>query len=197
MPFRIILRQWTDADLTPFAEMNADPEVMRYFPRLQTLEESKESMQRQRTLLDERGWGWWAVEVEGRFAGFTGLAVPRFSAPFTPCVEIGWRLRREYWGRSIAFAAARAAEAYAFAELKLPEMLTFTAAINVPSRRLMERLGYQRNPAEDFLHPSLAQDSPICLHVLYRKSAPIVNPAKALNSAPLDGRIPTAQIRRP
>jgi len=194
MPIPILLRQWTDADLTPFAEMNADPEVMRYFPRIQTWEESKESMQRQRTLLDQRGWGWWVVEVEGKFAGFTGLAVPRFSAPFTPCIEIGWRFRREYWGRSIAFAAARAAEAYAFKELKLPEMLTFTAAINSPSRRLMERLGYQRNPAEDFLHPSLAQDCLICLHVLYRKLAHTADAARSFGSEPTDPQVPIAQI---
>ena len=117
------------------------------------------------------------VEVDGRFAGFTGLAVPRFSAPFMPCVEIGWRLQREFWGRGIAFAAARQAEAFAFEQLRLAELVSFTAAINLRSRRLMERLGFTRRAEEDFLHPSIEAGSPIQLHVLYRKPNP--HPASA------------------
>lgn len=166
----ILLRQWKDDDLTPFAQMNADAEVMKYFPNLLTLEESKDFLHRMRARIDERGWGLWAVEVDGAFAGFTGLNEPKFTAHFTPCVEIGWRFRREYWSRSIAYAAAQAAEAFAFETLKLPELVTFTAAINTRSRRLMERLGFSRNERDDFQHPSLPEDSPLSHHVLYRKS---------------------------
>ena len=165
----VSLRPWRDDDLAPYAAMNADPEVMRYFPKLLSAAESRESYLRQRGLLEERGWGLWVVEVDGAFAGFTGLAVPRFAAPFLPCVEIGWRLRREYWGRGIACAAARQAEHYAFAELKLDELVSFTAAINTPSIRLMERLGFARDLRGDFWHPALPADSPLRLHVLYRK----------------------------
>lgn len=99
---QLTLRQWRDSDLEPYAAMNADPEVMRYFPALLSHEESAASLERMRRAIDDRGWGQWAVEVDGAFAGFTGLSVPGFSAPFTPCVEIGWRLRREFWGRSLA-----------------------------------------------------------------------------------------------
>lgn len=113
---QITLRQWTDSDLAGFAAMNADPEVMRFFISPLTYEQSREAMNWFRKGIDERGWGLWAVEVEGKFAGFTGLSEPSFDAHFTPCVEIGWRLRREYWGRSIAYAASRKAEDYAFAE---------------------------------------------------------------------------------
>jgi RimJ/RimL family protein N-acetyltransferase len=165
----IILRQWEDEDLEPFAAMNADEEVMRFFPKLLTKEESKESFMRARACIDEQGWGFWAVEVDGVFAGFTGLAEPKFTAHFTPCVEIGWRFRREYWGRSIAYSAALAAESFAFEKLNLPDLVSFTAAINTRSQRLMERLGFSRNEKEDFQHPSLSEDSPLRLHVLYRK----------------------------
>ncbi|MGH3423008.1 MAG: GNAT family N-acetyltransferase [Streptosporangiaceae bacterium] len=169
---QIVLRQWRDDDLEPYAAMNADPVVMEFFPGLLTRDESAESLARQRALIAGRGWGLWVVEVDGAFAGFTGLAVPRFTAAFTPCVEIGWRLRREFWGRGIAFAAATAARNHAFTALQLPDLVSFTAAINVRSRRLMQRLGFRRNENEDFLHPSLDPGSPLCLHVLYRLARP-------------------------
>ena len=155
--------------MPPYAAMNADAEVMRYFPQTLSLEESRESLHRLRAGIAERGWGLWAVEVDGVFAGFTGLAVPRFAAPFQPCVEIGWRFRREFWGRSIAYRAALLAQAYAFEQLALTELVSFTAVANAPSRRLMERLGFVHSVAEDFLHPALPADSPLRLHVLYRK----------------------------
>ncbi|HVU23908.1 MAG TPA: GNAT family N-acetyltransferase [Opitutus sp.] len=167
-----ILRQWRDEDLAPYAAMNADPEVMRHFPAALSFERSRESFERLRAGIAQRGWGLWAVEIGGAFAGFTGIAEPRFTAPFTPCVEIGWRFRREYWGRGLAFVAARLAERYAFETLRLRELVSFTAAGNDRSRRLMERLGFTRDPREDFLHPQLPADSPLRLHVLYRKPNP-------------------------
>ena len=113
--------------------------------------------------------GLWAVEVDGAFAGFTGLAETNFKAHFTPCIEIGWRFRREFWGRGIAYSAALAAESFAFQNLKLSELVSFTAAINARSRRLMERLGFTRKESDDFAHPSIAEDNVLRLHVLYRK----------------------------
>lgn len=151
--------------------MNADPEVMRFFPATLSAEESRAFYFRIRSKLETRGWGLWAVEADGRFAGFTGLAEPAFQAPFTPCVEIGWRLRREFWGRGVAFAAATQAVDHAFTRLRLPELVSFTSVHNLRSRALMERLGFTRNPLEDFGHPSLQADSPLRHHVLYRRSA--------------------------
>lgn len=165
----IVLREWRDEDLEPFAAMNADAEVMAFFPQPLTPAESALLLRSIRERLAERGWGLWAVEVDGAFAGFTGLAQPRFAAHFTPCVEIGWRFRREYWGRGIAHAAALQAEAFAFEQLQLPELVSFTAASNTRSRRLMERLGFTRDERDDFLHPSLPEGSPLRPHVLYRK----------------------------
>lgn len=165
----VYLRQWQDRDLPRFAEMNADPEVMRYFLKPLSVEESSAAMDRFGAGIAERGWGLWAVEVEGEFAGFTGLSVPGFVADFTPCIEIGWRFRREYWGRGIAYAAARQAEAFAFVQLGLPELVSFTTESNLLSRRLMERLGFSRNPTEDFAHPLVPEGHPLIHHVLYRK----------------------------
>ena len=165
------MRPWKQADLEPFTEMNADAEVMRNFLAPQTAAESRVAFDRCRRAIDARGWGLWAVEVEGAFAGFTGLSEPTFTAHFTPCVEIGWRFRREYWGRSIAFAAAQQAERYAFEVLRLEELVSFTTETNLRSRRLMERLGFGRDPVDDFWHPMVPADHPLCRHVLYRKRA--------------------------
>ncbi len=166
---QVQLRQWKDSDLDGFAAMNADAEVMRYFAAPLSAEESRAAMSRFRQGIETRGWGLWAVGVEGEFAGFTGLSEPTFSAHFTPCVEIGWRLRREYWGRGVAFAAAQQAERYAFEVLGLEELVSFTTEANLRSRRLMERLGFVHDPGEDFWHPRMAREHPLCRHVLYRK----------------------------
>lgn len=168
---RILLRQWRDADLEPFAAINADAEVMRHFSAPLAREESAALFDRLRRGIDECGWGLWAVEVEGRFAGFTGLSVPRFQAAFTPCVEVGWRLGREFWGRSLAYRAALEALQFGFGTLHLEEIVSFTACGNARSRRLMERLGFSHNPRDDFDHPSLPEGHPLRRHVLYRKKA--------------------------
>ena len=169
---QVQLRQWMDADLDGFAAMNADAEVMRYFLAPLSAEESRHSLQRFRQAIDERGWGLWAVEVDGAFAGFAGLSEPTFAAHFTPCVEIGWRFRREYWGRGIAFAAAQKAEHYAFTVLGLDQLVSFTTEANLRSRRLMERLGFARDSSDDFWHPKIAAGHPLGRHVLYRKTKP-------------------------
>jgi RimJ/RimL family protein N-acetyltransferase len=167
---RLILRPWRDEDLGPFATMNADPEVMRHFPSTLGRAESDAMVGRVRDAFAMRGFGNWAVEVPGvtSFAGFIGLSVPRFEAHFTPCVEIGWRLSSACWGKGYATEGARAALAFGFGTLKLPEIVSFTVVGNQPSRRVMERLGMQRDPADDFDHPAIAEGHPMRRHVLYR-----------------------------
>jgi RimJ/RimL family protein N-acetyltransferase len=167
----LILRQWKDSDLGPYTAMNADLEVMRHFPALLTPAESAASFKRLRGAIAERGWGLWAVEVDGVFAGFTGLNIPTFSAHFTPCTEIGWRFRREFWGRGLATRAAQEALAFGFGVLKLSEIVSFTAATNVRSWRLMERLGFERDVSGDFDHPAIPEGHVLRRHRLYRKSA--------------------------
>jgi ribosomal-protein-alanine N-acetyltransferase len=169
---RLLLRRWRDEDRAPFAAMSADPEVMRYFPKLLSREESDALIENQGALLELRGWGLWAVEVVGGapFVGFVGLAEPQFDAHFTPCVEVGWRLAREHWGRGYATEAARAVVAFGFDELALDEIVALTTAANVHSRRVMDRLGMTHDQTDDFEHPMLPEGHPIRPHVLYRLS---------------------------
>jgi RimJ/RimL family protein N-acetyltransferase len=168
-PPSLTLRQWRDDDLEPFAEMSVDPEVMRYLPSPLTRDEAAATIARLRAAIAERGWGLWAVDVEGELAGWTGLNPPSWTAHFTPCVEVGWRLRRKFWGRGIATAAAREAVRYGFENLQLPEIVSFTVLANERSWRVMERLGFTRDPAEDFDHPRLPEGHPLRRHILYRK----------------------------
>jgi RimJ/RimL family protein N-acetyltransferase len=169
---RLVLRQWREEDLEPFATLNADPETMRYFVAPPTRAESDALAERSRRQIDDEGWGLWAVEVAGgpSFIGFVGLARPSFEAHFTPAVEVGWRLAREHWGHGYATEAGRAALAHGFEELGLREIVSFTSLLNEPSWRVMERLGMARDPADDFEHPRVPVGHPLRLHVLYRLS---------------------------
>ena len=118
----------------------------------------------------EHGFGLWAIEIPNvaPFVGFAGLDVARFSAPFTPSVEVGWRLAYEHWGRGYATEAARLALGYGFGTLALSEIVSFTSVTNHRSRAVMERLGMHRDPAEDFDYPSFPEGHPLRRHVLYR-----------------------------
>jgi RimJ/RimL family protein N-acetyltransferase len=169
---RLLLRDWREEDLERFARMNADPHVMEYFPSRLSRRESDELAARFRAKWDEHGFGPWAVEVPGvtALAGFVGLSVPSFAAPFTPCVEVGWRLAHEYWGHGYATEAARAALACGFEQLHLPEIVSFTVPANVRSIHVMEKLGMRRSPSEDFDHPKIPPDHPLRGHLLYRLS---------------------------
>jgi ribosomal-protein-alanine N-acetyltransferase len=167
---RLVLRPWRDADCAPFAALNADPRVMQFFPRALTRAESEALVGRIRDHFVRHGFGLWAVEAPGvaEFAGFVGLSVPSFEARFTPCVEVGWRLAREHWGRGYATEGARAAVAFGFGDAGLDEIVSFTVPANLPSRRVMERLGMTRSPDDDFEHPFLPAGHPLRHHVLYR-----------------------------
>jgi RimJ/RimL family protein N-acetyltransferase len=167
---RLLLRTWRPADLEPFAAMNADAQVRRYFPSVLSRAESDASVARIMAHFEERGYGFWAVEIPGitSFAGMVGLAYVTFDAPFAPCVEIGWRLAVPYWGRGYATEAARAALAFGFDALRLNEIVSFTVPDNLPSRRVMERIGMTHRPDEDFDHPSVSERHPLRRHVLYR-----------------------------
>ena len=169
---RLHLRRWRTTDLQPFATLNADPRVMEHFPASLSCEESDALAARIEDHFEQHGFGLWAVEIVNTapFAGFIGLSVPRFEAHFTPCVEIGWRLAAEFWGRGYATEGAQAVVAFGFEQLLLPEIVSFTVPSNVRSRRVMERLGMTRKPADDFNHPALPEGHPLRRHVLYRLS---------------------------
>jgi RimJ/RimL family protein N-acetyltransferase len=156
-----------------FARLNADQVVMRFFPALLSRAESDALADRIEAHFQEHGFGLWAVEIPGlvAFAGYLGLAVPRFQAHFTPCVEIGWRLDAAFWNRGFATEGARAALEFGFETLHLREIVSFTVPSNIASRRVMEKIGMARSPMDDFDHPGLPDGHPLKQHVLYRKSS--------------------------
>lgn len=167
---RLRLRAWRPSDREPFAALNADARVMEFLPGLIAREASDASIDAWQAQFAERGWSNWAVELKetGEFIGFTGLTMPRRALPFTPCVEIGWRLAAKHWGQGYASEAARAALRVGFTQLGLPEIVSFTAVLNRRSQAVMLRIGMHSDPREDFDHPALPATSPLCRHCLYR-----------------------------
>ena len=167
---RLQLRTWCDEDFAPFAALNADPCVMRYYPALLDRGESDALAGRIRARMAEQGSGLWAVSVRNGadFIGFVGLSRPLFETHFTPCVEVGWRLAFEHWGHGYATEAARGALAHAFGPLGLHEVVSMAVPANRRSLAVMRRLGMTRSPSDDFLHPSLPEGHPLQPHVLHR-----------------------------
>lgn len=171
---RLILRPWRDADVEPFAALNADPVVMEHFPALQSRDETAAMVTRIRREMAKIGFSWFAVEVPdvAPFIGFIGLWAPSFEAPFTsiqdPIVEVGWRLAKDHWGRGYASEGARECLRFGFEDLGLKEIVSFTATTNLPSQKVMQRLGMTHDPADDFDHPQLPKGHRLERHVLYR-----------------------------
>ncbi len=166
---RLLLRQWRKEDLSEFALLNADPLVMKYFPKVLSAEESDVLAEKIIKLISERGWGFWAVETINTqsFIGFVGLHEPHYELPVNPCVEIGWRLARKYWGQGYATEAGQASLKCAFNDLELDEVYSFAVVANRKSRAVMERLGL-RDTMSNFEHPVIPEDSPLREHVLYK-----------------------------
>lgn len=168
---RLVLAPWTEQDLAPFAALNADPDVMRYFPKTLTAEESDALVGRLQGMWAEHGYGLAAVRrrEDDAFIGMVGIQkVLNPGFPFAPTVEVGWRLAKAFWRQGYAREAAQAALAHGFDVLGLTEIVAFTAVSNLPSQAVMTSLGMTRNPADDFQHPLLPEDHPLSLHVLYR-----------------------------
>ena len=165
---RLRVRQWRDSDREPFAALNADPRAMEFFPAPLSRAESDVLADRIVAGIDERGWGFWAVEerASGAFVGFVGLSIPRPDLPFSPCVEIGWRLAQQYWGKGYAQEAARGALRVGFEHLGLEEIVSFTAVPNLRSEAVMKRLGMTADGV--FEHPALPEGHALRLHKLYR-----------------------------
>jgi RimJ/RimL family protein N-acetyltransferase len=143
---------------------------MEFFPRPLSSAESNALVDRIEKHFEARGFGLYAAELlaDGEFIGYVGLAAPSFSAHFTPCVEIGWRLDATYWGRGLATEGAREMVRHAFEDLGLESLVSFTVPANIRSRRVMEKLGMTHDATDDFDHPNLAASDPLRRHVLYR-----------------------------
>jgi RimJ/RimL family protein N-acetyltransferase len=166
---RLVLRQWRESDLEPFAKMGRDPRVMEFFPELLSRDSSDAIAAKWHQRIAGRGWGFWAVEITatGEFAGFVGLDVPDTPLPFSPCIEIGWRLAHEHWGKGYATEGASAAVRAGFEQIGLGEIVAYAVVANRRSRSVMEKLG-MRDTGETFDHPKVHAESPLRAHCLYR-----------------------------
>lgn len=167
---RLKMRKWRQEDILPFSKMNSDSQVMEFFPKVLTEKETHDLVQKFEERFSQQGFGFWALELieNGQFIGFTGLNVPAFQTHFTPCVEIGWRIAHEYWGKGLAVEAAQKTIEYGFEVCSLKEIVAFTTLLNMKSRRVMEKLGMTYSPKDDFEHPLLEVEHPLRKHVLYR-----------------------------
>jgi len=171
---RLVLRKWELRDLDGLVEMNADPKVMEFFPAVMSRQDSERMFERLLFKQEKFGFGTPVVEekVTGRFLGLCGLGVPTYPEPlpFDPCVEIGWRLIPDAWGRGVAQEAARIWLRFGFETLQLNEVVSFTSRINWRSEKVMQRLGMFRDASGDFDHPLIEDGHPLKPHVLYRLS---------------------------
>lgn len=167
---RLRLRQWHAADIAPFAAINHDAAVMRWIGAPMTHDQTQAWVGRMQQTWQEHGLGLFVAELRATpgCIGYIGLSIPRFTAHFTPCVEIGWRLASQHWGQGLATEGARAVLAWARDDVHLPAVVSFTTRGNVASQRVMQKIGMQHNPADDFDHPMLPADHPLRPHVLYR-----------------------------
>jgi RimJ/RimL family protein N-acetyltransferase len=166
---RLLLRQWRAGDLAKFAQINADPEVMKFYPKLLSRQESNAAANKFKTLIEKNGWGFWALESihDRAFLGLVGLHRPVYKMPFDPCVEVGWRLASDCWGNGYATEAANACLDFAFTELKLSQVYSFASVSNMKSRAVMERLNMV-NIEANFDHPTIPYYSPLREHVAYK-----------------------------
>lgn len=167
---RIVLRQWRSDDYAKFARMNADPDVMRYFPSLLSREESDTLTKKFDDLIAKKGWGIWVAErkSDNSFIGLVGLNQTD-DLPIANCMEIGWRLAKPFWGNGYATEAAAASLYFAFSILKQERVAAFTAVSNAQSQKVMSRLG-MKNRHENFLHPRVSRSTGLKEHVYYEIS---------------------------
>ncbi|MBS1531966.1 MAG: GNAT family N-acetyltransferase [Bacteroidetes bacterium] len=165
---RLILRDWQPGDHEPYVVMNADPEVMEFFPSTMTREQTMAQISRITGFIAGNGYGFFAVERKDnrQFIGFTGLSYVTFKSDFTPCTEIGWRLSKTNWGQGFATEAAEASLRYGFGHLGLKEIFSFTSVHNQRSENVMKKIGMQKMGT--FEHPLVSDGSFVKEHVLYK-----------------------------
>jgi 3-dehydroquinate dehydratase/shikimate dehydrogenase len=167
---RLILREWQDKDFEPFFVLNQDHDVMEFFPDVLSYQETIDLIAKFKNKFKVNGFSFYTCELKDtrQFIGSIGLNIPDFIAHFTPCVEIGWRVAKEFWGQGLAVEAAEKCLEIGFTQFNLDEIVSFTAKINTKSARVMQKLGMTYDESDDFYHPKLPKKHPLSLHVLYR-----------------------------
>ena len=178
---RLLLRPWKDQDFLPYAEINADPAVREFFPSVLTREQSDAEIRRFQENYEREGFCMFAAELvaTGQFAGFIGLQTMNFAVPslVQPAVEVGWRLSRPLWGRGLATEGARGVLRHAFETLQLRELVAITTPANLPSRRVLEKIGMKHLQELNFEHPRVPEGHPLRAHLLYAITRIEVSPS--------------------
>lgn len=164
---RLLLRRWQKEDLDLFIQMNQDDEVMRYFPSKRTAAQTKEFYEKIIGEFSEYGYGLYAAEEKhsGEFIGFIGFHHAHMDVSFCPCLEIGWRLDKRYWGKGYATEGAKACLKHGFEKLDFDKIYSFTAILNKPSQRVMQKIRMKFE--QYFEHPEIAESHPLRPHVCY------------------------------
>lgn len=164
---RLGFREMTEADLNSLQDLNTDPQVMEFFPALYSEEQTLAGIRRNMSNYKSVGYGMWIAEVKNsqEFIGFIGLAPVNFDAPFCPATEIGWRLIKKVWNQGFATEGALRCLEYGFDTLNLDKIVSFTAKINGPSERVMQKIGMRKSA--EFMHPKLSENDRLNPHVLY------------------------------
>ena len=167
---RLKLAVFSQSHLSELVRLNADPEVMRYFPATLSSEESAALLQRiiEHQRINEYSLFALHLKESDAFVGWCGLMRVPFSAHFTPAVEIGWRLNKIFWGKGLASEAAKSILRFGFLDLGLSKIVSFTAELNQPSIRVMQKIWMKCNPEDTFDHPKLPVNHPLQRHILYR-----------------------------
>ncbi|MBI1266272.1 MAG: GNAT family N-acetyltransferase [Cryomorphaceae bacterium] len=165
---RLGFRTWNETDLDELSRMNADVDVMRFFPSVQTREQSRLFLERMQQHQDEFGFCYFAVEelISRKFIGFIGACQQTYEAPFTPCTDVGWRLLPAFWGKGYAQEGALGTMDF-LKRAGVDEVFAVAPEVNLPSIRVMERAGMKRQAV--FKHPHL-NDSPLATCVYWSKS---------------------------
>ncbi len=166
---RLGFRNWGAGDLQPMAEINADEEVMGFFPAKPSKEDTAAFIEHMQQQFEEKNFCYFAVDVleSGSFIGFIGLSVQTFPADFTPCTDIGWRLKRSEWGKGYATEGAKACLEYGFNQLGLERIYAMAPKVNVRSERVMKKVGMEK--LRNFEHPKLPDHKELKSCLLYVK----------------------------
>ncbi len=164
---RLILRRWKNKDIPPFIEMCADLKVMEFLSAPLTPTEAQITVNRIQGHFKKHGFGLYAIEQKEtkKFIGFTGFMIPNFEHFFTPCVEIGWRIKSTEWKKGFATEAATSCLQFGFSKLGFKKIHSFTSIHNLASERVMQKIGLHRKGT--FFHPMLPSDHLLSEHVLY------------------------------
>lgn len=167
---RLILRTWEEDDMNAYYSLNQDPKVVEFLFKMTSINQARAFIETMNRQFNAHGYTIFALEEKqtGKWIGFTGLNAPVWSERFTPCVEIGWRIRSDCWGHGYATEAAKAILDYGFKMCALDEILAWTVPANIRSIRVMEKIGMMRDFNGDFYHPEIPSGHPLSKHILYR-----------------------------